>query len=263
MAGTESKKALSLWPKVLLWGAVIVVGFLYLGSVDDRRSSGEQEDAVPSTSSAPEPAAPVEAPNSPDAAAKPLAADAEPVTGEAIPAQSPPPRAPIPSEVSTAAAIPVPPKALPLPSPPAQAQVQETADAAPAQDPEAESGSGALSAMESEGVEAVTDATADVTPAEAEAFAKAVISEPEDGEPISEPEVSAPPRPASPEPAPVSPPSLEERRAAIMAEYQAMRQRAQEQMRQRWMQGGGSVPPPPYGGYPGYPPAYYQPQQQR
>ena len=36
------------------------------------------------------------------------------------------------------------------------------------QDPEAESGSGALSAIESEGVEAVTDATADVTPAEAE-----------------------------------------------------------------------------------------------
>ena len=58
-----------------------------------------------------------------------------------------------------------------------------------------------------EGVEAVTDATADVTPAEAEAFAKAVISEPEDGEPISEPEVSAPPRPAQPGPAPVSPPA--------------------------------------------------------
>jgi hypothetical protein len=42
-----------------------------------------------------------------------------------------------------------------------------------------------------------------------------------------------------------------------MAEYEAMRKRAEEEMRRRWEQRGM---PAPYG-YPGYAPGYYPPPQ--
>jgi hypothetical protein len=89
-----------------------------------------------------------------------------------------------------------------------------------------------------------------VSPAEAQAFAKAVVSDPAGAEP------AAAEQPTPPAASPAAE-TTEERRARIMAEYRVMQQRAQEEMRRRW--GQGAMPAAPYG-YPGYPPAY-QPQR--
>jgi hypothetical protein len=107
----------------------------------------------------------------------------------------------------------------------------------------------------------------EVSPEEAKAFAEAVVSqeapepapEPPEGEP-AEPAEPAPAAPASlpqdPRPAQTPPPvPMDERRARIMAEYEAMRKAAEAE----WQRRGLQMPQAPYGGmYPGYgyPPPY-------
>ncbi len=45
MSGSESSKKTSFWPKILLGGAVVLAGFLYLGYVDKGVTLGEKPEA--------------------------------------------------------------------------------------------------------------------------------------------------------------------------------------------------------------------------
>ena len=104
----------------------------------------------------------------------------------------------------------------------------------------------------------------EVSPEEAKAFAEAVVSqeapEPAPEPPASQLEEPTPAAPASrpqdPKPAQVlTPAPMDERRARIMAEYEAMRKAAEAE----WQRRGLQMPQAPYGGmYPGYgyPPPY-------
>jgi hypothetical protein len=114
-----------------------------------------------------------------------------------------------------------------------------------------------------------------VTPAEAEAFAKAVMSEPESAATARAPQPAAAPAQASDTPVPEAVPaetarapapaaatepqeSAAQARARIMAEYEAMRQRAHEEKRRRWGQPSAQGQ---YPAFPGYMPGYYPPRQ--
>jgi hypothetical protein len=208
---------LGFWPKAVLWGGVIAIGVLYLSAVNDKASRDERAAPLAETAPAAEPAAVAGAPEldaSPASAVADLAADAS-----APGAQAAPPLAPA--------------------APPAEVVVPVAAGEGPPGEPAA------------------------VSPEEAEAFAKAVVSEPERspegtapaGEQRAEPQAETVAEPAAPVAAPApAPETMEQQRARIMAEYEAMRRRAEEDMRRRWegmgMPGPGMMPAGPY--VPGY-----------
>lgn len=276
MAGAESSKGLAWWPKLLLWGVVIVVGILYLGSVNKHEPKDQGEETAVQT-------------------------------GQKVPATTAP-TTPAPAEAGTEA---IPQEAAPVEtqaaaSPPPSAESVTVGPAAPAGETAASSGQGAAEQSAVTGERAAEEARVaaevpaqpestagdkdgevarpEVTPAEAKAFAEAVMKDseaerkapeaavapvpeaPAPGKPAGSvtaaPEVAAPVPPVPPPAAtiPPKPPvqeSIEERRARIMAEYDAMRKRAEDEMRRRWEQRDMS---PAYG-YPGYVPGYY-PQRQ-
>jgi hypothetical protein len=102
-----------------------------------------------------------------------------------------------------------------------------------------------------------SEGAGEVSHAEAQAFAKAVLSAPKapDDRPASAPDAS----PAPGLDAPVNRnKALTERQARILNEYERMRRAAEAEQR-RWR--GARRPPPmtPYGAYP-YAPGYYCPQ---
>ncbi|MEA3275713.1 MAG: hypothetical protein U9Q81_10580 [Pseudomonadota bacterium] len=301
MAGSESSKGLSLWPKLVLWGAVIVIGVLYLGSVDQQRSDDDrQEGAVPrpteveeagtstgadAISESEEGAGTVagEQIGSVDAkvqvevtteqpAPAELGADVEGTTRVVVePAEAT--AAPQPESIPEAR------EGLQAEQEPAPAQgaaaledrpsspQEQTAVEEPSQVPDAVPPQ--TQGRAPKGEQAAQEQPSEVTPEEAEAFAKAVISESDENQsgqqPTQVPDPPEPPASGIPASAPTTataPPAQEnwqERRTRIMAEYEAMRKRADEEMRRRWGPGGMG----PYGAYPGYGPGYYrQPQPQ-
>ena len=277
MAGAESSKGLTWWPKLLLLGAVIVVGILYLGSVNKHEPKDQGQEAALETGEA----VSATAGSTPSA---PAEAGTEVTKEEAAPVETSAGVSSEPSAESVTVDQAVPAGEIAA-SPGGGAA--ETAASAGGGHPEEE----ATVAVETPappysaaGEAGGDEAAHEVTPAEARAFAEAVMkdSEAEGKAPAAVvstvPEAPAPEKPAGsvtatpevttpvppvPSPAAVVPPqpsvqdSIEERRARIMAEYEAMRKRAEEAMRRRFEQRGMSAP---YG-YPGYAPGYY-PQRQ-
>ena len=274
MSGSVSSKKPSLWPKLLLGGAIVLAGLLYLGYVDkgvtvskkpETVDHANEPDAAPVADAVPtEGKDAAGAPMTPDvvkqtSGEQPTVEDSAPVvvgTQEALSPEVPVTGEP---ELQDASAL------------ESATSIAETPSAAPAEVP------------------------AEVTPEEAKAFAEAVISEGETqqeatggdtGAPAvpdsasAVPEATAAPSesvdapaesgvaglavpPALPPPPgwpPVAAPprrpareTLEERRSRLIADYEAMRKQAEEEMRRRWGQGRM---PGPYG-YPGYAPGYY------
>jgi hypothetical protein len=247
MAGSETNKRLSFWPKLLLWGAVLLVGSLYIGSIHDRRDSKDpvRQPTAPTAGSALDIApagARVEAQIEP-APTDQVAARVESVASERLSPQTPR-QATIPS--ATPAAAPVVAATAELAEPAGEARAPDlAAKPSPEVKPEPQSPTD-----ETDG-----ESVPDVTPAEAEAFARAVMSEPQAEELGSES-----PGPGSSSVAE----TLEERRARIIAEYESMRRRAQEEMRRRWESGGMHSPPYiPRPSYPVYSPRYHPPARYR
>lgn len=263
MAGAEQTKGLGFWPKVLLWAGVIAAGALYLGSINDQASRDER--AAPVAESA----APADSGAAADSGAPAPAAGSEGASEASELVQTPADAAP------TAAAEMAVTSGEPVASP--------AAASAPAADPTPLDQSVPLPDVQVIPVAATQAAvpgeSAEVTPQEAEAFAKAVVSEPEQApeQPgaavqdeaapaVSDPAAAAAPEVPAEEPPAVVVETMEERRARVMAEYESMRRRAEQEMQRRWQGMGMPSPGPGMMPYAGYPPGYYpqapaQPQQ--
>ncbi len=270
MSGSVSSKKFSLWPKLLLGGALVLAGLLYLGYVDRGVTVGKNHETADQA-------------NEPDAApvADAVPADDKGAAGEPM----------IPDVVEQAS----PEQPTVEESPPVVAGTQEASspEVPVTGEPELQDASALESATSI--AETPSAETAEVTPEEAKAFAEAVISEGETQQESSGSDASAPAvldtASAVPEttavpaasvdapaesgvaglaaPPALSPPpgwppaaapprrpareTLEERRSRLIADYEAMRKQAEEEMRKRWGQGGM---PGPYG-YPRYAPGYY------
>ena len=261
--GSSASKSsgLGVWPKVLIWGAVIIIGFLYIRSVAhrDMAPATPAQAPVAKKSSVPAPAekAPQQATPQP-VQPKPVVDEKEPGTVARAPpappeqaaAPVPPPAGSVPAAPEVAAAITVPADSKAAPG---------TAVAKPPGGQQKESGEGS------------------VTPEEAKAFAKAVISEERPTRAEAETQVKAEePAPAPAEatkevaivpvepmpahqapPGNVNPPgfpAMEAERARILAEYEAMRKAAEEEWRRMWEQmGSPPARPMPYAPAPYYP----------
>ncbi len=278
MSGSESSKKKSFWTKILLGGAVVLAGFLYLDYVDKGVTLGDKPEASGQANG--QNAAPVAnaVPTEDNVAA------GEPITSEVVDEAS--------GEQLTVEESVQPGSGTHEAS---SAEDPPTGQTEPQDAPALESATSIAEIPSAEPAEEPAEVAAEVTPAEAKAFAEAVISEGETQQDVSgggtdspaviDPAAAAPETtaaPAAPANAPaesgvaglaapraLSPPprwpptaapaprrpaqeALEERRARLMAEYEAMRRRAEEEMRKRWGQGGMPVP---YG-YPGYAPGY-------
>ena len=262
---SASKSGLGVWPKVLIWGAVIIIGFLYIRSVAHRDMAPATPVQAPVAKKSSVPASAEKAPQretrqpvepksvlekesgtATQAAAAPPEQTAEPAPPPAgsVPAAPEPGKT---SEVAAAIAVPADSKAAP-----------ETAVAKPPYGARKQSGEGSM------------------TPEEAKAFAKAVISEERPAPAGAEIEAKAKePEPAAaettkeaiapfePVPAPQTPPqnvnppgfqAMEAERARILAEYEAMRKAAEEEWRRmREQMGSPPAPSMPYSPAPYYP----------
>lgn len=292
MAGSEAGKGLGLWPKLLLWGAVILIGVLYLSSVGQHRSDEDRQEraaAQPTEVEEADTSAGAGAISASEEGAATIAGgetgtvDAnlqvetaidQPVSAEQSASMEETARAAEELIETTAAPQPEPiPEAgerLPAEQEPTRPQgitaseygsdapPEQRVLAEPAQEPKTAPAQTKPHALKAEPA-AEEAPEVDVTPEEAEAFAKAVISD-SDEKPATQ--VPDPPEPTVPDAratapttATAAPPgeNWQERRARIMAEYEAMRKRAEEEMRRRWGRGGMG----PYGAYPGYGQGYY------
>lgn len=244
MVEAAASKGLGFWPKVAIWAAVIAVGALYLGSVDHKLAKDERRGPPPQVGEPQQAPAAALVGSSPEQPPSIAAPPAEP--RQAVDAPSPGLPEPPPAEAAQLAGEAAPPPAAGDAEPPPVG-------------PEAiESEAGTVAMPEPPVAEPSPEAPKEVSPAEAEAFAKAVLSEPE---PQPDPSVAAEtePEPAvSAEPAPGAvQDDAEAQRARVLAEYEAMRRRAEEEMRRRWQ--GPGLPATPYGapGVPGYYPQPY------
>lgn len=265
-----SRRSLGLL-KLLLWAAVIGGGSLYLGSVNSRRLAEEAGDPVakgvadgPATETLVA-AAVTASVRRGDATASPAhVATGESADGQAavgLPARAEPAVAGQGGGTST------PPTAI-ASSPPVSTQNQgaervpvESAEGGAARHPAPNDAVVSSASDRDVGEGGVPDrdrALSNVSPAEAEAFARAVLSGPAEEEvPVEEPRAS-PPAPAE-EPRAAravspavaarlqGPPTPAEMRARIITDYRAMRRRA------AGPRGWGRSQGPPWVWYPGYP----------
>jgi hypothetical protein len=245
MAETRVRRGAGRWPSLLLWGTVIVVGALYLASVEHHRREAQDQDRAAAAAVEPlVPAVPgpVWAPDTPPVSAPALASEAvEPSQVAAGPAPG--------GRVSDLTPVPV---------PEAQGTVTLGPSASfPPANPGTESAPPAAAPPMAE-PQAVPAATPDapVTPAEARAFAEAVTEGPPavPGAPPAD-ALAVEPAPegaagdagataaAGPAPRPQAPtgPSLAAERARILAEYEAMQRAAQQETRLPWF-GRGMAP---------------------
>ena len=264
MADAAPKTTLGFWPKVAIWAAVIAAGALYLGSVNHKVAKGER-DAPPRTGDPPASSAAVQVAAPPaegaDATPAPKAVAVEGVNEDSAPFALPRSQA---AESERVGGVPVAGSAARDPQPIPGASDEASASASGELVPEIGSHPAAAHPPGPS-----TGSPSQVSPAEAEAFAKAVLSD-------SQPEPGAGPGSAS-EPLiaaePPPPPAEEEtsvpQQTRGPAEHRPLSPRPEGAMRRPWHQGMGMpmVPIMPYWaapvpGYypPAYPPAYPMPQ---
>jgi hypothetical protein len=302
MSGSDSRRGLPWWANVALWGAVLAVTVAYVAALSGNRPtrmptaerapvSAENRVAGPlaSTKTAaavgngkvPSELTLIGVPSPPERDEAP--ALAEPLnTARPWPAASP--RA-APSSIEALRTGPVaPPLVLPGETPSSVRIVTLRSKSTHGAGPTGVAAGAARPASASmppiekttiacdqtdavkKGSESESTTSNQVNHAEAQAFAKAVLSAPstpaaKEAKPVAgeAPKVTTNP-PAAPKPPPTPGQGvLTQGQARILGEYEAMRRAAEEAMRRRWL-GPGMPPPPggPYGFYP-YPPGYYYP----
>lgn len=280
---TDAGSGMGWWPKLLLWGTAILVGALYLGSVErhreDARTQPREQSAGPAVPNAvgqggvaparvsgsgagpvvgvPESTAPATA-----RTVEPQAAEVTPPPEQVRPTEQPPvsgAAAPAPKPVEHDSE-PAPSRVTPLPvaaTPPpaaesvAQAPAPEPSHAAPIAAPTTPALAPQIQAPAAEMQSAA--GALEVSPAEAKAFAEAVTeSSPE----AQTPSVPSPvPGLAAGAPSGRAQTPADAERARILAEYEALRRATEAELGLR----GGRAQPAPYGrppygrprGYPG------------
>jgi hypothetical protein len=232
MAETRVRRGAGRWPSLALWGTVIVVGALYLASVEHHRREAQDQDRA--AAAAVEPLVPaVPAPVSAQVSATGAVAPSQ-VAGSSVPDLAPGPStdAQGPATLGPSASAPAPNPGTES-APPATAPPMAEPQTVPAAPPDAP-----------------------VTPAEARAFAEAVT----EGHPVvpgaTPPDalgagpardVAAGDAGASAAVGPAQRPqaltgsSLAAERARILAEYEAMQRAAQQETRLPWF-GRGMAP---------------------
>jgi hypothetical protein len=291
MAGSESNKRSNLWPMLLVLVVVIGLGFLYLASVSYMEpEQGPEEGTAQFSETVPELTPAQQQAEPPASAGERTTAAGEAATGRAgalssVPAHAEPAQAPAPAQADPVAAplavepAPAAPLAPVAPSESAESavvdrgrpQVQDAPPAPPQMPPRAAAGSDQAAVREPDRIvtgKPQLSGDASVSDMDAETTGQPSAPPVAPRVPAQPPAASVSAVPASPVPSPAmaSGPVAEgvgERRARIVAEYQAMQRRYWKQARQRWERAAGPWvrETGPYGAYPGYSPGYYGPRQ--
>ena len=277
---SAASAGLGWWPKLVLWGLVIVFGVLYLGSVN--RHLGESQESASGPRETMTTTGPIGTASSGDPADAPV--PGAPPTGRAA-AQPEPTSSPEQAVESAAfagglmsadpesegASAPGQDEKAALPAASVQAPVAGIEGANP---PEMRQGPGHLPESEVRGPAVAVPIVSSASPAPA---APALVSAPAavgPGAPVAGEAVAGSVRSAPTDapgaatgPAPAvttaSGESTEARRRRILAEFEAMQRAAQEQMRGNWGRmavPGPAGPPPGYGYGAGYGPGAYPPR---
>lgn len=234
MAGSKSGKGVGIWPKLLLWGVVILAGFIYLRDINEKGAEGEPGEGIDAT-----------APSSAAGSTSKGAIE----TAPAVPIE--------PASLSEEAA----PVAPSLPNDP---KTQRKGGSAPEEQ----------ARMNGAGVQEAGRTSVTVSPqasnhSDARKGRKAQQSAVSGSLAPQSPEESLPASPGASvagNAAAIRHPvaeSFEEQRTRVMAEYQALRRERWELVRDYWEYMGAPGRPSmgPHGFYPGYAPGYYRPWQ--